>query len=379
MTKARDHEDADSHDHDHAHEDADSHDHDHAHEDADSHHDHAHGDADSHHDHAHEDADSHDHDHAHGDADSHHDHAHDYRGTSRRSLIIALTLIVGYMMAEVVGGIMSGSLALISDAGHMLTDASAIGLALLAMWIAGREVSVDRTFGYHRAEILATMLNTLGLWLIVGWMFLEAYNRFGDVPDVNGTILLTVGTGGLVINLIAAWVLHRSAQHSLNVEGAFRHVMADLMGSVGVVVSGILVLAFGWTIADPILSVVIGVLILVSSWRLVAKTFHVLLEGTPEHIDVYELCSNMEDLEGVTLIHDVHVWTVSSGYEIFMAHVLVDPDYSGDLDLLLRRLRQIASRDFDIDHVTIQMEQSLADCSENHHLGHLLARSRSTI
>ena len=169
------------------------------------------------------------------------------------------------MLAEVVGGILSGSLALIADAGHMLTDAAAILMALMAMWIADKEASIERTFGYERAEVLAALLNLFALWLIAGWIVFEAYHRaFSENVEIDGWPVLFVGLGGLIINLIVAWILHASSEHSMNVEGAFQHVLADLMGSVGVVVSAIFVLTLGWMIVDPILSVVIALLIV---WR----------------------------------------------------------------------------------------------------------------
>lgn len=322
----------------------------------------------------------HDHHHHAHDHDHHHHHGlgghdHDLRGASKRNLTAAFVLIVSYMFAEVIGGILSGSLALIADAGHMLTDAASIALALVALHFASRPESAERTFGYQRLEILAALLNALTLWLIAGWVVYEAYHRFMDVPDVEGRLMLAVGSGGLVVNIAAAWILHRSAEHSVNVEGAFQHVMADLLGSVGVVVSGILVWAFGWTLADPILSVVIGVLILLSTWRLLGKVIHVLLEGTPEHIDVYHLCSEIEEVEGVTLIHDIHVWSLSPGYDVLTAHILVDPAFQqDDLTTLRRRLRAIAAHDFGIQHVTMQLEYSPEGCTEHHHVDHLLAR-----
>ena len=284
------------------------------------------------------------------------------------------------MFAEVIGGILSGSLALIADAGHMLTDAASIALALVAMQFAMRAESAERTFGFHRLEILAALVNALTLWLIAAWVVLEAFHRIQEVPEVQGLLMLSVGTVGLIVNVLAAWILHRSAGHSLNVEGAFQHVIADLLGSVGVVISGTLVWAFGWTLADPIVSVVIAILILLSTWRLLAKVVHVLLEGVPEHVDVYRLCSSMEDVEGVVLIHDIHVWTIAQGYDALNAHVLVDRELpASELDPLLRRLRKIASRDFGIHHITIQMEQSIEGCTEHHHVDHLHARERPAL
>ena len=302
------------------------------------------------------------------------------RNASKKSLIGALVLITSYMFAEVIGGILSGSLALIADAGHMLTDAASIGLALVAMQFATRAASAERTFGFHRLEILAALLNALTLWLIAAWVVVEAFQRLQDVPEVEGLLMLSVGTVGLIVNVLAAWILHSSSEHSLNVEGAFQHVMADLLGSVGVVISGTLVWAFGWTLADPIVSVVIAVLILLSTWRLLAKVVHVLLEGVPEHVDVFRLCSKMEDVEGVVLVHDIHVWTIAQGYDALNAHVLVDRELPpGELDPVLRRLRKIASQDFGIQHITIQIEQSLEGCTEHHHVDHLHARERKAL
>lgn len=290
-------------------------------------------------------------------------------------MIIALSLISGFMVVEVVGAIVSGSLALLADAGHMLTDSAAIGLALFAMWISGRSATTGRTFGYHRTEVLAALVNTLSLWLIAGLIFFEAYERFWDTPELDGAVLFGVGIVGLIVNIIAAYILHAAAGESLNVEGAYQHVLADMFGSIGVIVSGALVLAFEWWIADPILSVLVGLLILKSSWGLFMGVFKVLLEGTPDSVDLYELCSEMEEEEGVTLVHDVHAWTITSGYNAFTAHVLIDPGFEGEVDALLTQLRAIAKR-YDLTHITLQLERSASDCAEeNHHVDHLAARS----
>ena len=188
--------------------------------------------------------------------------------------------------------------------------------------------------------------------------------------------MTAVGAIGLVVNIAAALVLRRGAQRSLNVEGAFKHVMADLMGSVAVVISALVVITTEWVIIDPILSLLIAGLIVFSSRRLIRKTVNVLLEGTPEHIDLYRLCSDLEDVEGVTLVHDVHVWTISSNYYSLTAHVLIDQSYLGDADELLDRLRRIAREKYGIHHLTLQLDRSLSDCDEDHHLGHLAARNR---
>jgi cobalt-zinc-cadmium efflux system protein len=288
------------------------------------------------------------------------------------------------MFVEVVGGILSGSLALLADAAHMLTDAASIALALVAMWIANRPAAAGSTFGFYRTEVLAALLNTLSLWLIAGWIFFEAYHRFFDTPEVEGPLLLGVGAIGLLVNIAAAWVLHRAAGESLNVEGAFQHVLADMMGSFGVIISGILILSFAegnatWYIVDPIMSVLIGLLILRVSWGLFMRVFRVLLEGTPDNIDLYYICSEMEEVEGVTLVHDVHAWTITSGYDAFTAHVFVSPTQAGRQEEILKQLRKIAY-DHGLTHVTIQVELSVADCTEErHHVEHLQARMMSQL
>lgn len=297
-------------------------------------------------------------------------HAHDHRSASRRSLSIALALIMVYMVVEVVGGLISGSLALLADAGHMLTDGAAIGLALLAIWVSGRPASIEQTFGFHRTEILAAMLNALSLWLISALIFFEASRRFNDDLQVDGGLMLGVGAVGLLVNLAAAWALHRSSGESLNVEGAFLHVVADLLGSVAVVAGGILVLAFEWNIADPIFGIVIGVLILASSLRLLWKVVHVLMEGTPSHLDLHHLCQRLEELEGVTGVHDIHAWTITTGYDALSAHVTADPTVMQDPNPVLQALRDIASSEFGIGHVTIQLEDSKDGCVEDHHIEH---------
>jgi len=297
-------------------------------------------------------------------------HAHDHRSGSRRSLSIALALIMVYMVVEVVGGLISGSLALLADAGHMLTDGAAIGLALLAIWVSGRPASIEQTFGFHRTEILAAMFNALSLWLISALIFFEASRRFNDDLQVDGGLMLGVGAVGLLVNLAAAWALHRSSGESLNVEGAFLHVVADLLGSVAVVAGGILVIAFEWNIADPIFGIVIGVLILASSLRLLWKVVHVLMEGTPSHLDLHHLCQRLEELEGVTGVHDIHAWTITTGYDALSAHVTADPTVMQDPNPVLQALRDIASSEFGIGHVTIQLEDSKDSCVEDHHIEH---------
>lgn len=306
--------------------------------------------------------------HAYGQRQEH----HDLRETSRRSLVTALFLTATFMVVEAVGGFLSGSLALIADAEHMLTDSAAIALALFAIWLAKRPASAKRTYGYNRAEVLAAAANGIFLWLIAGWILWESIQRFINPKEVEGDVVVIVGGIGLLVNLVVMYILHKPSERSLNVEGALQHVFADLMSSVGVVISGIVVILSGWSLVDPILSVLIALLIMLSSRHLLTAALTVLIEGTPEHVDLYKLCSEMEQVSGVTVVHDVHAWTVTSGYLALTAHVLVDPDHRGDFDEILRELRRIANEDHGFAHTTIQLETSVDGCSEDHHFNHLL-------
>ena len=287
-----------------------------------------------------------------------------------RNLTIALGLTVGYTVVELAGGVLANSLSLLADAGHMITDAGAIGLALLAMWIAGRPASIERTFGLHRTEVLAALANALALWLIAGWIFFEAYRRFLDVPAVDGRLMLIVGGVGLVVNVAAAAVLRPSAKESLNVEGAFLHVVSDVLGSIAVIGAGLLILTTGWAMADPIFGAVIGLLIVISSARLLWKVLHVLMEGTPAHLDLHGLCQRLERLDGITGVHDIHAWSITTGYDALSAHVTADAAALNNPGQVLERLRNIASQEFGISHVTIQLEASEDGCVEDHHIAH---------
>ena len=346
-------------------------------------------DHDAHAGHDHDAEAVHDHDaHAGHDHSGHdhsgHDHAHDLRGASRKSLLVALCLISTYMVAEVIGGWLSGSLALIADAGHMLTDAAAIAMALVAMWIADKAASVEHTFGYFRTEVLAALANLFSLWLIAGWIIFEAYHRlFVEEVEVIGWPVFIVGFGGLLINIAAAWVLHKSSEHSVNVEGALQHVIADALGSIAVVIAGAIIIITDQMgnplhIVDPILSAIIALLIVYNTRKLIVRVMKVLLEGVPEHIDVYKLCHDIEEQEGVTIIHDVHVWTITSGSEAFTAHVLVDPSFQGSDDELLTTLKGIVHDEYNIGHATIQLERSTVSCKEDHHVDHLSQQVRSS-
>ncbi|MBF8267337.1 MAG: hypothetical protein HW388_845 [Dehalococcoidia bacterium] len=298
------------------------------------------------------------------------EHGHDLRAASRRRLWITMALTGSYMLVEVVGGLMANSLALLADAGHMVADAAAIGLALFAMWMAGRPASSRHTFGFQRAEIVAASLSALSLVLVAGWIFLEAYRRFQTPSEVQGLMTLSIGSVGLLVNVLAAMVLKHSAAGSLNVEAAFLHVVSDLLGSIGVVVAGLLIMAFGWFVADPVFGAIIGLLIMLSSGRLLWKVLRVLLEGTPSSLDLQRLCQRLEQVESVTGVHDIHAWSITTGYEVFSAHVTADVPNVEDASRLLQHLRDVAAQEFGITHITIQLESSSEGCEESHHVAH---------
>ena len=302
----------------------------------------------------------------------------EWASAGKRSLIAALVLIVGYIVAEATAGFLAGSLILLAHAGHMIADAVSVGVGLVAMRYAGQSATAERTYGFHRTEVLSALVNAMALWVIVILVFFEGYRRYSDTPEVSGGLILIVGSIGLIVNVSALWLLHESAQRNAAVQDVFQHLIIDLLGSVVVVVAGVLVWAFGWHAADPVLAVLIGIMILSSTWRLLSKVVQILLEGTPEHIDVYALCSEIEELEGVTLIHDVHCWTLAPGYDAMTAHILVEPGYQSDdgHDSLLDRIRTIAYDEFNIHHITIQLETTASDCLEAHHVDHLLATAR---
>ena len=290
------------------------------------------------------------------------------------------------MIVEVVAFFESNSLALLAHASHMLRDVAVIVMSLFAIWLSGRGSSTAYTYGQRRADVLAATINALSLWLIAGLIFYNAFGRIDAIgephehEEVEGVLVLIVGAIGLAVNIISAWVLHRSSQHSLNIQGVFQHVIADMLTSVGVIISGILVTTLDWDAADHYISVIIGIVILVSSWGLVIRVFRVLMESTPARIDVYKLCGDIEDIEGVTLIHDIHVWTIASDYEAVTAHVLVDPAIDeAEMWRLRDRIHDIVRDDFDIEHITIQIDKPPLRCAEEDHLDHLHSRSREEV
>lgn len=284
-----------------------------------------------------------------------HSHAHDHtRGANTRRIGLVLALVVLYMFAEVIGGIVTNSLALLADAGHMLADAGALALSLFALWIAQRPPTASHTYGFYRTEILAALANGVTLVAISIFVFFEAAQRFGDPPAVEGGLMMVIAAGGLVINLLGLWFLHGGRQESLNVRGAWLHVLSDALGSVGTLAAGALIWALGWDWADPAASVAIGALVLWSSWSLLRDTVGILMERAPGHIDVDEVRGALASVPGVLAAHDLHVWTITSGMVALSAHVHSD-DATPAGPLLQQIARTLHDR-FGIHHVTIQVE-----------------------
>ncbi len=292
--------------------------------------------------------------HQHGE---HCDHHHGGASRPKRSLQISFAVTLGFMAAEAVGGWLTNSLALLSDAGHMLTDAAALGLSLLALRIGEMPPSPTETFGYRRFEILAALLNGLALWAIVGVILHEAYGRLRAPQDVNAWGMMAVAGLGLVVNLVSIRLLHAHKDASLNVRGAFLHVVADCLGSVGAVLAALLVLTTGWTLADPLVSLAICGLILWSSWGLVRDSVHMLLLGVPAHLDYAQVEEELLADEDVCCIYDLHLWAITSGQDALSAHLVVPDGYTGQRQLLERILERLRKR-FGIEHVTLQVEES---------------------
>lgn len=281
-----------------------------------------------------------------------HDHAH---GEDRRALRIALAITLGFLAVEVVGGVLAGSLALLADAVHMATDAAGLALALWAARLARQGPTAGMTFGHRRAEILAALANGVVLVVVSIQVVVEAVGRFGVAAPIEARLMLGVAAAGLLANLGAAAVLARGRTRSLNVRGAFLHVLGDALGSVGAILAAGAILAFGWAWADPAVAIAIAALVLVSAWRLVREALDVLMEGTPAHVDLEALLTAIRAVPGVVDVHDLHVWTLTSGYHALSAHVDVAP--AADGHAVLHILSDLTERRFGVAHTTFQLER----------------------
>jgi cobalt-zinc-cadmium efflux system protein len=283
----------------------------------------------------------------------HHDHA-SAAGRNRARLAWVLGLAAVYMLAEAVGGWLTGSLALLADAGHMLSDVGALGLSLFCMVVARRPPTAKRTYGYHRMEILAALANGATLVAISLFVLIEAFQRFRRPPAVDAPVMMAIAVGGLLVNLAGLWILREGRDESLNVRGAWLHVLTDALGSVQAIAAGALIWAFGWQWADPAASILIALLVVYSAWSLLKEATGVLMESAPAHIDVDTVRDAMAGVRGVLEVHDLHVWTITSGLESLSAHVVVE---EGRFDCdTLTEIRTLLHDRFGLHHTTVQIE-----------------------
>jgi cobalt-zinc-cadmium efflux system protein len=283
-----------------------------------------------------------------------HAHRHGRATASRKRLVIVALFTAIYMVAEAVGGWWTGSLALVADAGHMLADVAALTLALTAVWFGSRPATPGKTFGYYRLEILAAFINGVALVLIALFIFYESYLRWFAPTPVRSGVMTIVAAGGLAVNLLCARLLHRDRHDDLNVRGAWLHIISDALGSVGAIIAGVIITLSGWYPADPLISVFIALLIIWSSWHLIREATNVLLEGTPAHINLAAVEDAILETEGVADVHDLHIWTITSGREALSAHVIHASSISQVG--LLKELRTKLHDRFGVDHLTLQME-----------------------
>jgi cobalt-zinc-cadmium efflux system protein len=292
------------------------------------------------------------HDHEHGPA-------HGHRAATRRALLGVFALTLAFAGVEIAGGILTGSLALLADAGHMLSDTFAIGLALFAVSLARLPATARRSFGLQRAEILAAFVNGLTLVLVSGWIAWEAIQRLDERPRLLGGWMLAVAAVGIAVNVAAAAILMRSGRESLNVEAALRHVLADLLGSAGVVVAALVIVTTGWTLVDPLVSLAIAVLVVASAWSVLRDSTAILMESTPSGVDADAIARAVVEMPGVTSVHDLHVWRITSGFDALSAHVLVGRHE--DCHALRRDVERMLEQRFGIAHTTLQVDHDAAD------------------
>jgi cobalt-zinc-cadmium efflux system protein len=285
-----------------------------------------------------------------------HTHEHNHRPGSRH-LIIVLSITAAYMLAEFLGGILTNSLALLADAGHMLSDVGSMMLAVIAMRFASKPRTASMTYGYFRAEILAAMANGITLVVVAIVIVYQAVMRLQAPPEVRSGPMLAIATVGLLVNLAGAWILFGKKDENLNVRGAFLHVLADALGSVGAIAAGVAMLVAGWYLADPIVSMFVALLILLSSGRLLKESVKILMEGAPSHVDMQELEATIRSVPGINDVHDLHVWTVTSGFDAVSVHIgVTNCDTMADGQQLLTRLRYLIKERHGIHHTTIQLE-----------------------
>jgi cobalt-zinc-cadmium efflux system protein len=295
-----------------------------------------------------------------------HGHTHQLSaaGKNKRPLTIVFCLTLFYLIVEVIGGFWTGSLALLADAGHMLTDVAGVGLALLAIWFAEKPASPERTYGYYRVEILAALTNAVVLIFISLYILYEAYERFKNPPEVQSGGMLAVAGIGLVINIAGVLIMRSGSKESLNMKGAYFEVLSDMLTSIGVIIAGIIMLTTGWYYADPLISAGIGLFILPRTWMLLKDAVAVLLEGTPSDVNISNLRAALARLDGVSEIHDLHVWSLTSGVNALSVHAVLEA--GAEHDDVLKRLHDCCTITFKIAHVTAQTEREWFACHETH-------------
>ncbi|WP_211654709.1 cation diffusion facilitator family transporter [Planococcus alpniumensis] len=287
--------------------------------------------------------------------ESSHDHSH---SRNKKTLLIAFLIITSYMVVEAIGGYLTNSLALLADAGHMLSDSISLGVGYLAFSIGEKAADQTKTYGYKRFEILAAVFNGVTLVLISLYIFYEAYHRISDPPEIATSGMLAIAVIGLLVNILVAWILMRGGdtKENLNLRAAFMHVLSDLLGSVGAITAALLIIFFGWAWADPLASVVVAILVLISGWRVTKEAIHVLMEGTPKNVDLEQVAQTIEALPAVKSIHDLHVWSITSGKNAMSGHVVINEDISlKGSQQVLRDIEQ-ALLELKIGHVTVQLE-----------------------
>jgi cobalt-zinc-cadmium efflux system protein len=292
------------------------------------------------------------HGHSHG-----HNHHHHGRGADKKALLTSLIIITIFLIVEVIGGIFTNSLALLSDAGHMLSDSSALLLSLIAMIFAAKKPSAQKTYGFYRFEILAALMNGVTLVLISLYIFWEAYQRLFAPPEVASLSMMGIAFLGLLANMAAAFVLMRGDyKHNVNLRSAYLHVLGDMLGSVGAIAAGFVMWQFGWYIADPLISIVVGILVLLSAWRVTKESVNILMEGTPSNTDIEQVSRVLSGISGVKSVHDLHIWTVTSGFDALTCHLHVEDDLPSYP--VLHEALHLLEKNFGITHATIQIENS---------------------
>jgi len=295
--------------------------------------------------------------------------SHSLINTNQRRLLVALSITGLMTIVELAGGLISNSLALLGDAGHMFTDTLALGLSLFALNLAKRPASQTKTYGYYRAEILAALINGTILVLVSAYIFYEAYHRFVEPPEVRGGLMLIVAAIGLAANVVGISILRSASRGNLNVKGAFLHMWSDTISSVGVIAAGIIILLTGRTIADPIISIIIGLLILGGAGGLVLESINILLEAVPKHLDVGQINNAIQKIKGVRDVHDVHLWAITSGMYAMSCHLLIEDQMVSNCTQIVEEVNQTLSKEFGISHSTLQLECEECENSPVCHIG----------